>query len=127
MRRLRPAEPETQRRATKASAPARASKSAGKKPAAKPVAASVPADKAGRNVKPKKTRLIRDSFTMPEIEYQLIAAVKRRCLDNGSAVKKSEVLRAAVIAFAARSDAAIARDLRALTAIKTGRPPKEQK
>jgi hypothetical protein len=77
--------------------------------------------------KPKKPKLIRDSFTMPESEYELIASVKKRCIVKGLAAKKSEVIRAAIIDFAARSDAAITAALEALVAIKTGRPPKDLK
>lgn len=94
---------------------------AANKPAAKPTA------KADKNAKPKNAKLVRDGFTMPESEYDLIAAVKKRCVANGLAVKKSEVLRAAIIAFAAQSDAAVTAALQALDVIKTGRPPKGHK
>ncbi|MDP2785581.1 MAG: hypothetical protein Q8O38_13460 [Sulfurimicrobium sp.] len=94
---------------------------AANKPAAKPAA------KADKNAKPKNAKLIRDGFTMPETEYDLIAAVKKRCVANGLAVKKSEVLRAAIIAFAAQSDAAVTAAMQALDVIKTGRPPKGHK
>lgn len=97
-----------------------------KKPATKVAKAPAPA-KAEKPAKPKKAKLVRDSFTMPEAEYALIAAVKRRCVGNGLAVKKSEVLRAAIIAFAAQSDATVAAGLQALEVIKTGRPPQAQK
>ena len=102
------------------------------RPASKPVAAQKPkkksaSTKADKNVKPKKAKLVRDSFTMPESEYELIAAVKKRCVAKGLAVKKSEVLRAAIIGFAAQSDAAVTAALQALAVIKTGRPPKAQK
>ena len=104
------------------------------KPAVKsaPQAVAVPAVKpaempVGKNLKAKKAKMVRDSFTMPEAEYALIAAVKKRCIAQGVAMKKSEVLRAAIIAFAAQSDAAVTAALRSLDAIKTGRPPKGQK
>ena len=83
--------------------------------------------KPEKPAKPKQAKLIRDSFTMPESEYDLMAAVKKRCLAAGVAVKKSEVLRAAIIGFAAQSDAAITAALQSLVVIKTGRPPKGQK
>ena len=83
--------------------------------------------KSGKSPKLKKGKLIRDSFTMPDSEYDLIAAVKKRCVAKGVAVKKSEVLRAAVISFAALSDATAIAALQALDVIKTGRKPKEQK
>ena len=95
-------------------------------PAVKP--AEMPAEMpVGKNLKAKKAKMVRDSFTMPEAEYALISAVKKRCIAQGVAMKKSEVLRAAIIAFAAQSDAAVTAALRSLDAIKTGRPPKGQK
>ena len=88
---------------------------------------SIKSAKTEKKAKPKKIKQIRDSFTMPEPEYSLIAAVKNRCIATGLAVKKSEVLRAAVINFSAQSDATISATLLALEAIKTGRPPKGKK
>lgn len=98
-------------------------------PARMPPVASVAMkkSKADKSVKPKKAKMVRDSFTMPEPEYKLIAAVKQRCVARGFAAKKSEVLRAAVIGFAAQSDAAITAALKALAVIKTGRPPEGRK
>ena len=52
-------------------------------------------NKAGKPAKAKKAKLVRDSFTMPDGEYALIAALKKRCLDAGVPAKKSEILRAA--------------------------------
>ncbi|SPJ14178.1 conserved hypothetical protein [Burkholderiales bacterium] len=83
--------------------------------------------KDNKRAKPKKTKLIRDSFTIPESEYDLFAALKKRCLAQGLAVKKSEVLRAAIIGFAAQSDSVVTSALRAVEVLKTGRPPKVQK
>ena len=100
------------------------------KPVAKPDAvksAAKPVAKVEKVAKPKKAKQVRDSFTMPESEYALLAALKKRCIANGVAVKKSEVLRAAVISFSVQSDAVIVKALSALDVIKTGRPPKGQK
>jgi len=105
---------------------------ASKKPASKP-ATDQEATKKGdtaktdKKAKPKKAKQVRDSFTMPKSEHDLIAAVKKRCVAKGLAVKKSEVLRAAIIGFAAQSDATISAALQTLDVIKTGRPPKGQK
>lgn len=43
--------------------------------------------------KPAKTRLVRDSFTMPEDEYAILGATKKACLKAGIEVKKSQLLR----------------------------------
>lgn len=83
-------------------------------------------DKIAKAAKPKKIKQIRDSFTMPEAEYDLIGALKKRCIAKGLAVKKSEVLRAAIIAFAAQSDDDVKAALQSLAVIKTGRPPKQK-
>jgi hypothetical protein len=89
---------------------------------AKPAKKSGHAKSDGRS-KVEKEKLIRDSFTIPESEYDLIAAIKKRCLVKGMAVKKSEVLRAAIISFAALNDAAVTKALKAVEVLKTGRPP----
>jgi hypothetical protein len=74
--------------------------------------------------KPKKLKLVRDSFTMPASEYELIAQIKKRLLAKGVAARKSEILRAAVVGFAATADAAVIKRIGLLTVIKTGRPAK---
>lgn len=108
--------------------PAKAPEKAAAKPAADQEATKKSdVAKTDKKTKPKKSKQIRDSFTMPEPEYNLIAAVKKRCIAKGMAVKKSEVLRAAIISFAAQSDATVSAALLALEVIKTGRPPKGKK
>lgn len=99
------------------------------KPAAKavPVAKSEKDDKAEKESKiTKKTKLkvVRDSFTMPQNEYQKISDIKDICLKAGLQVKKSEVLRAGVIALCAMSDEQLNSAMSALDKIKTGRPNK---
>lgn len=98
------------------------------------IKAKTPADpkrvalpKIDKKAKPKKSKLVRDSFAMPDAEYALFAAVKKRCVAKGVAVKKSEVLRAALISFAAKNDAAVMAALKSLEFINTGRKPKTQK
>ncbi len=100
-------------------------KSAIKTPLAKASDASVLI--AQESIKTRKARLIRDSFTMPEAEYAAIGDIKDRCLNQGFAAKKSEILRAAIAAFAALSDAEVAAAIRNLDVIKTGRPAKSGK
>jgi len=98
-----------------------------KKPASKPAPLVAKTAKAGKPVKAKKPKLVRDSFTMPESEYALIAALKKRCLVAGVSAKKSEILRAAVANLAKLSDASVVSALRRLDVIKTGRPAKGSK
>lgn len=74
--------------------------------------------------KARKAKLVRDSFTMPDVEYEQIAALKKRCLKAGVAAKKSEILRAAVANLAKLSDSSLLAAVRRLEVIKTGRPAK---
>ena len=98
-----------------------------KKAANRPEPTVAKSTKAGKPVKAKKAKLIRDSFTMPEAEYALIAALKKRCLAAGVPAKKSEILRAAVVSLAKLSDTTVVSALRRLEIIKTGRPAKGNK
>ncbi|HWR75846.1 MAG TPA: hypothetical protein VN283_01385 [Thiobacillus sp.] len=84
-------------------------------------------NKADKPAKAKKAKLVRDSFTMPDLEYALIAALKKRCLNAGVSAKKSEILRAAVANLAKLSDASVVAAVRRLDVIKTGRPAKGSK
>jgi hypothetical protein len=98
-----------------------------KKAVHKPEPFSAKVNKAGKPAKVKKAKLVRDSFTMPDLEYALIAALKKRCLDAGVVAKKSEILRAAVANLVKLSDAALVASVRRLEVIKTGRPAKKSK
>ena len=80
--------------------------------------------KAEKPAKVKKAKLVRDSFTMPDGEYEQIAALKKRCLNGGVAAKKSEILRAAIANLAKLSDSSLLSAVRRLEVIKTGRPAK---
>jgi hypothetical protein len=82
------------------------------------------AAKPAAPVKAKKTKLVRDSFTMPGPEYAALSDLKKRCLGLGIAAKKSELLRAAVAVLAGLSDAEVAAAIQGLEVIKTGRPAK---
>ena len=68
-------------------------------------------------------RVIRDSFTMPSFDYDLIAAVKQRCLQLGVSITKSEVLRAGLNALMAMPEGELRRVVESLQKVKTGRPP----
>ncbi|MET0982713.1 MAG: hypothetical protein ABWY02_11465 [Telluria sp.] len=120
----------------------RAAKVAASKGAARPAAAVknaalaiVKAAKGGAAVRARaaeaapaagdtaRPALVRDSFTMPEGEYAVLAAVKQACLKAGVEVKKSELLRIGV-ALVGRLDMATLRQvLDSLPQLKTGRPP----
>ncbi|SAK72073.1 hypothetical protein AWB80_03910 [Caballeronia pedi] len=70
----------------------------------------------------KKEKVVRDSFTMPKADYAKIASLKKKCLDNGLRVKKSELLRAALAMLDAATDKRIVAAIKSLETVKTGRP-----
>jgi hypothetical protein len=78
--------------------------------------------KSGRRGKPSRPKLIRDSFTMPEFDYVRIKALKTRLLSAGVEIKKSEVLRAGLLALEGMSDAQLQKIVGQVERIKTGRP-----
>ena len=83
----------------------------------KPVADTGPAEVAKPHVK-----LVRDSFTMPREDFDLIAQLKARALDFKRPAKKSELLRAGLQVLAALPDAQLHAALDALRPLKAGRP-----
>lgn len=74
--------------------------------------------------KVKKDVLVRDSFTMPQSEYQVLSLVKKACLQSGIDIKKSELLRIAVVQLAGLSIAKIVTLQKSLNIIQAGRPKK---
>jgi len=74
--------------------------------------------------KVKKDVLVRDSFTMPQSEYQVLSLVKKACLQTGIEIKKSELLRIAVVQLAGLSVTKIATLQKGLNKIQAGRPKK---
>ncbi len=77
---------------------------------------AVPAEKS------RKPKLVRDSFTIPKAEYAVIEALKQRAAQAGRTAKKSEVLRAGLMALSAMATPAFLAALQAVPPIKTGRP-----
>ena len=71
-----------------------------------------------------KTKVVRDSFTMPQADYDLIAELKQRCQKQDLHVKKSELLRAGLQVLNELSAAQLKLVLSGLEKIKTGRPKK---
>ncbi|WP_051306330.1 hypothetical protein [Massilia alkalitolerans] len=118
-------------------APAKATKptvKAAAKAAAKSLAAPVAkraprkaaAPAAVREADTARPVLVRDSFTMPEQEYAVLAEVKQACLRAGIDVKKSELLRIGVALLGQVDIATLKAVLAALPQLKTGRPPASQ-
>ncbi len=74
------------------------------------------------STKPKKVKLVRDSFCMPKDEYAALEVLKQRALGLGKAVKKSELLRAGVLALSQATDASFLSYMDTVPNLKTGRP-----
>ncbi len=70
----------------------------------------------------KKPKLVRDSFTIPKNEFAAIETLKARAIALGTSVKKSELLRAGLMALQGLSDAAYKAAVAAVPTLKTGRP-----
>jgi len=86
---------------------------------------SKPKSKAPSSIsRPKKPKLVRDSYTIPKDEYAVLAQLKERCKALERAVKKSELLRAGLKVLAALSDKALHAAVQAVPPLKTGRPRK---
>ena len=119
-----PKAPAANKPAAKAPATKRtASKAIVAKPAAaKPVAAKPTKVEA----KSKKPKLVRDSFTIPKDEYAGIDTLKERSVALGRPAKKSELLRAGLMALLDMSPNALHAALEAVPTIKTGRPKSDK-
>jgi hypothetical protein len=71
-----------------------------------------------------KVKVVRDSFTMPQADYDLIAQLKQKALQADLHVKKSELLRASLQVLSKLNAAQLKRAITSLEKIKTGRPKK---
>lgn len=99
-----------------AAKPGKAVKQHGKKADAR--SAAKPAQEAPK----PKAKLVRDSFTMPKDEYELLAVLKQRGTQLQRHVKKSELLRAGIAALHSMSDKNFLLALDRAPSLKTGRP-----
>jgi len=93
------------------------------------VTAKTNATKAPKKVKKEKkpaakVKVVRDSFTMPQSDYDLIADIKQKALKSGLHLKKSELLRAGLQALAKLNASQLKQAVNNLEKIKTGRPKK---
>ena len=86
-------------------------------------AKKVTAIKADKLTKPP---LVRDSFTIPESEYAVLAKVKKACLKEGFEIKKSELIRIGIALLADLSSSKVKTAKKKLQTVKTGRPRKHK-
>lgn len=73
----------------------------------------------------KKVRMVRDRFAMPKDEYAAIDLLKSRAIAIGTSVKKSELLRAGLMALKQLNDAAYKRALAAVPRLGKVRAPSD--
>jgi hypothetical protein len=99
----------------------KAAKKSAKKPSKKTLVKSTKATKATKTV---KTKLIRDSFAIPEKEYAALVAVKKTCLKAGLEIKKTELIRIGIALVNDLTTAKIKTAQARLTQISAGRPKK---
>ncbi|MEO6747655.1 MAG: hypothetical protein ABIS28_08320 [Caldimonas sp.] len=69
-----------------------------------------------------QSKMVRDSFTFPAAEYEQLKELKQRAIKLARPAKKSEVLRAGLLALQAMNDRAFGKAIDAVPTIKTGRP-----
>ena len=120
-------------KAATAKAPAKAqAKAPAKAPAAPTPVAAKPGKTAAKGApaavakaaKAIKQKLVRDSFTFPEPEYQTLVALKKRLLAAGTEVKKGELIRAGLALLSTLDASALTAAIGRVEKLKTGRPSK---
>ena len=75
-----------------------------------------------RKPKPPKSKVIRDSFSLPKNDYELIKDLQKRCLKLARSINKSELVRAGLHALVKMPDTELVKLLSGLEKVKTGRP-----
>lgn len=75
-------------------------------------------------VKPEKeqVKVVRDSFTMPQADYELLKRLKKRSLKSGIETNKSEILRAGLMALNQMTEDDFLNKIETVEKVKTGRP-----
>jgi len=90
-----------------------------------PVLGPATSAKVAKPAKGKKPKLVRHAFSMPEVEYAQIAALKKRIASLGGNVKRSELLRAGIALLSVFDDVELTTVMARVDRIKTGRPAKK--
>jgi len=70
----------------------------------------------------EKNNAVRDTFTFPEKDYELIALCKTKLLYNKISTTKSEIIRAGLIILSKLSDYELVESIKLVEKVKTGRP-----
>ena len=72
------------------------------------------------------TKLVRDTFSMPDSDYQLIAAILERSPAMAARSTKSEIVRAGLKVLYNMDDEDLGQVLTQVQRLKTGRPAKRR-
>ena len=76
---------------------------------------------------PPREKLIREKFTLPEGEHQVIALLKERAARISHPARKSEIVRAGLKALQSMSDRSLARLLGTIPKLKPAKSAKAEK
>jgi hypothetical protein len=71
---------------------------------------------------PPEKKLIRDTFSLPADDYELIALLQQRCLQSAVSVMKSELVRAGLKVLHAMSDEQLIQAVEKVEKLKRGNP-----
>ncbi|MBC3871337.1 hypothetical protein [Undibacterium oligocarboniphilum] len=112
--------------AAKKAAPVRTAARVGKTEAVVRTKATPAKPEVVADIKIRKPKLVRDSFTMPEAEYAVLGQVKKACLKAGIEVKKSQLLRLGLVLLNKTDVPALKKLIAELAPLKAGRPKKEK-
>ena len=74
----------------------------------------------------KNQKLIRDTFSMPDSDYQLIAEIMERTPAMATRTTKSEIVRAGIKVLYNMDDSHLQEVLTQVERLKTGRPTKRK-
>lgn len=67
-------------------------------------------------------KVVRDSFTMPQADHDLIQLLRERCLKGGVSTSKSELVRAGLRLLQALDDRKLMDAVQGVEKVRTGRP-----
>jgi len=89
-----------------------------------PTLTSVPEPEASTPAKPPPPveKVVRDSFTMPQGDHDLIQLLRDRCLKGGVSTSKSELVRAGLRLLRDLDDWELLTAIQAVEKVRTGRP-----
>jgi len=93
-------------------------------PAVKTALAAPAKPAPSKLLKPKKVKLVRDSFSIPKLEYLMLDVLKLRSNALGTSAKKSDLIRVGIKTLAAMPDDQFLAAIKALAPVKTGSPAK---